>query len=65
VHASTYLDQFLNDYTYFPRFMKEVCDTKDNVEKIKNVVTGILAGLHVGQHVIGCLLPLNPILGET
>ena len=61
----TYLEVFVNDYSYMPRFMKEVCDTRDDVERVKLLTTGILAGLHVGQHIIGTAIPLNPILGET
>ena len=38
-YPTTYLECFLNDYTYFPRYMKEVVDTKDNIERIKNITT--------------------------
>lgn len=61
----TYLECFLNDYTYFPRYMAEVVKIQDPVERIKNVTTCILAGLHVGEIVLQAYTPLNPVLGET
>lgn len=61
----TYLECFLNDYTYFPRFMKDVCDTKDNIERVKLITTWIIAGLHVGESTLQAYTPLNPVLGET
>ena len=64
-YPTTYLECFLNDYTYFPKYMAKVCKTKDSMERLKNVTTCILAGLHVGQIVLQALSPLNPILGET
>ena len=48
-YPATYLDCFLNDYTYFPRYMAKVIKVEDPVERIKNITTCILAGLHVGQ----------------
>lgn len=38
-YPTTYLECFLNDYTYFPKFMTEVCNTKDNIERIKYIAT--------------------------
>lgn len=64
-YPATYLECFLNDYTYFPRYMEAVCNTEDNIERIKNVTTWIIAGLHVGECILQALSPLNPILGET
>lgn len=64
-YPTTYLEWFLNDYTFFPRFMKEVWSTKDNIERIKYLTSWIIAGLHVGEVVLQALSPLNPILGET
>ena len=45
--------------------MKEVCETKDKIEKIKLVTTCMIAGMHVGMSVLHSLSPLNPVLGET
>jgi hypothetical protein len=61
----TYLECFLNDYTYFPRFMKEVISTEDHVERLKYLTACTIAGLHVGQCTLQAMSPLNPILGET
>ena len=38
-YPTTYLECFLNDYTYFPKYMKEVCNTKDNIERMKYLTT--------------------------
>lgn len=38
-YPTTYLECFLNDYTYFPRYMKKVVETHDNVERLKYVST--------------------------
>ena len=51
-YPTTYLEWFLNDYTFFPRFMKEVWTTKDNIERIKYLTSWIIAGLHVGEVVL-------------
>lgn len=64
-YPTTYLECFLLDYTYFPKYMKDVCKMKDNVERLKLVTTCLLAGLHVGQNILHVFSPLNPILGET
>jgi hypothetical protein len=64
-YPKTYLEVFLDDYTYFPKYMAKVCKSKDNVERIKNITTCMLAGLHVSMCVLQSLSPLNPVLGET
>ena len=64
-YPKTYLEIFLSDYTYFPKYMAKVCKSKDHVERVKNITTCILAGLHVGMCVLQALSPLNPVLGET
>jgi len=38
-YPMTYLECFLNDYTYFPKYMAEVVKTHDPIERIKNVTT--------------------------
>ena len=38
-YPTTYLECFLNDYTYFPKLMEQVIKTKDNVERIKYITT--------------------------
>jgi len=54
--------QRLTDCFIFPIFLLNAAKTTDPVERLKNVITFLLAGLH---NTAGQKKPFNPILGET
>jgi hypothetical protein len=49
------------EYSYLPNYIEKL-STEDPIERIKNFITVIMAGIYVRAHQIK---PLNPILGET
>lgn len=45
----TYLECFLLDYTHFPKYITLASKTKDKIERMKYITTGLISGHHVGQ----------------
>eukprot|EP00744_Colponema_vietnamica_P003704 GILI01005632.1.p1 GENE.GILI01005632.1~~GILI01005632.1.p1 ORF type:complete len:411 (+),score=94.72 GILI01005632.1:79-1233(+) len=64
-HASSYLEAVAKDFRYIPVFLKRAAQTSDPVERMKLVITLVLAGLHINATSCRTKAPLNPILGET
>lgn len=57
------LQRIAMEFCYAPVYMHQAAEAKDPVERMKHVVTFIIAGLH--RQCIGQKKPFNPILGET
>jgi len=60
--ARSYLERITDNWCYVPHFMAKAAEATEPLEKFKNVVSMLVAGLH---NTCIQLKPFNPILGET
>jgi hypothetical protein len=58
----TLLDRFAGLYGYVPSLLPPIIELEDPLEKMKAVLTWVVATMHLG---IGQYKPFNPVLGET
>eukprot|EP01091_Cochliopodium_minus_P000811 TRINITY_DN1071_c0_g1_i1.p1 TRINITY_DN1071_c0_g1~~TRINITY_DN1071_c0_g1_i1.p1 ORF type:complete len:213 (-),score=60.11 TRINITY_DN1071_c0_g1_i1:166-771(-) len=58
----SYLERICDNWCYLPDMMSKASKTTDPVERMRWVVTELVAGLH---NTLIQLKPFNPILGET
>jgi hypothetical protein len=56
------LDRFVSLYTFVPTLLSPITTIKDPIERMKVMVTWVIASMHLG---ISQYKPFNPILGET
>jgi len=64
-HYYSHLGLATNDMTFSNRFLKLAAQTKDPVERMKHVISFYIACHFINPTLVGCRIPLNPILGET
>jgi hypothetical protein len=49
-------------WSFAPKFLKQAADTKDHLERFKQVIAFAMSGLYICT---SQFKPFNPILGET
>ena len=57
------LERIAVEFSYAPIYLTNASETSDPIERMKNVVAFVIAGLH--KSVLNQKKPFNPILGET
>ena len=62
---SSYLHAILRDFQYMPKFLNLATLHSNPIQRIKLLVSGLIAGMHVNVQIVGVRGFLNPILGET
>eukprot|EP00826_Nyctotherus_ovalis_P051668 TRINITY_DN6466_c0_g7_i1.p1 TRINITY_DN6466_c0_g7~~TRINITY_DN6466_c0_g7_i1.p1 ORF type:complete len:316 (+),score=34.85 TRINITY_DN6466_c0_g7_i1:83-1030(+) len=58
----TLLDRLAELYAYVPALLQPIIDIQDPLEKMKSVMTWVIASMHLG---ISQYMPFTPTLGET
>jgi hypothetical protein len=53
-----------NDFTYC-RELKKAANASDPITKLKHICTFYISAHFINGTLIGCRVPLNPLLGET
>lgn len=56
------IQRIVDMWSFAPKFLKQAADTKDHLERFKQVIAFAMSGLYIctSQY-----KPFNPILGET
>jgi hypothetical protein len=64
-YPRSFIEAISYDMSFVPEFFNRAALTEDPVERLKLVVTAIIAAQHINPGDLHCRSPLNPILGET